>query len=95
MAFAVASAEAIRGEINVLNTSLLRANELLRNNYYSKGTLKSAGMYIGNDSNGNPGIVIWGNRLLFATTDDEFNGNITPTLLLQNGKIQGKYLSVD
>ena len=95
MAFAVASAEAIRGEINVLNTSLLRANELLRNNYYSKGTLKSAGMYIGNDSNGNPGIVIWGNRLLFATTDEEFNGNIAPTLLLQNGKIQGKYLSVD
>jgi hypothetical protein len=39
-------------------------------------------------------MVIWGNRLLFATTDAEFNGYVTPTMLLQDGKILGKYLNV-
>jgi len=39
-------------------------------------------------------MVIWGNRLLFATTDAEFNGYVAPTMLLQDGKILGKYLNV-
>jgi hypothetical protein len=92
--FAVSSAEAIRGEINILNTSLLKANELLKNNYYSKGTLKSAGMYIGKDSDGNSGIVLWGNKILFATTQAEFDGEEMPTALLADGKIQAKFIEL-
>lgn len=94
ISFAVSSAEAIRGEINILNTSLLKANELLKNNYYSKGTLKSAGMYIGKDSDGNSGIVLWGNKILFATTQAEFDGEEMPTALLADGKIQAKFIEL-
>jgi hypothetical protein len=74
---------------------MIKADNLIKASYYSKGTLQTAGMRIAEDAYGNPGIVIWGNKLLFATTDDEFNGYVPPTLLLEDGKIRGKYLSVD
>ena len=95
MAFAIASSRSGNAAINLLRADLLKADKLLKASHYNKGTLKTAGMYIGNDSDGNPGIVIWGNKILFATTDAEFNGSVTPTMLLADGKIQGKYLGVN
>jgi hypothetical protein len=73
---------------------MVKADNLIKSSYYSKGTLRTAGMRIAEDDYGNPGMVIWGNKILFATTDDEFNGLIPPTMLLADGKIQGKYLDV-
>ena len=95
MMFAIAAAQSGNLAINLLREDMNRADTLLKNSHYSKGTLKTAGMYIGNDANNQPGIVIWGNKILFATTDLEFSGYVQPTMLLQNGKIQGKYLCVD
>lgn len=95
MAFAIAASREGNAAINLLRADLVRADNLLKASHYNKGTLKTAGMYIGNDTQGNPGIVIWGNKILFATTDLEFSGKVQPTMLLADGKIQGKYLGVD
>ena len=95
MSFAIASSKVGNAAINLLRVDQIRATNLLKASHYNKGTLKTAGMYVGRDSNGDPGIVIWGNKILFATTDLEFDGYVQPTLLLSNGKIQGKYLNVD
>ena len=92
--FAVASSQAGNDAVNLLRSDMVRANNLIKSSHYSKGTLRTAGMRIANDDQGNPGMVIWGNKILFATTDAEFNGLIPPTMLLANGKIQGKYLDV-
>ena len=51
-------------------------------------------MYIGNDSAGNPGIVMWGNKILLATTQAEFDGEEMPTALFANGKIQAKFIEL-
>jgi len=74
MAFAIAASREGNAAINLLRADLTRADNLLKASHYNKGTLKTAGMYIGNDSYGQPGIVIWGNKILFATTDAEFSG---------------------
>ena len=95
MAFAIAASREGNAAINLLRADLTRADNLLKASHYNKGTLKTAGMYIGNDSYGQPGIVIWGNKILFATTDAEFSGQVQPTMLLADGKIQGKYLGVN
>ena len=94
IAFAVASSQAGNDAINLLRSDMVKADNLIKSSYYSKGTLRTAGMRIAEDDYGNPGIVIWGNKVLFATTDDEFNGLVPPTMLLVDGKIQGKYLNV-
>ena len=94
IAFAVASAQAGNDAINLLRSDMVKADDLIKSSYYSKGTLRTAGMRITEDDYDNPGMVIWGNKILFATTDDEFNGVVPPTMLLVDGKIQGKYLNV-
>jgi len=43
----------------------------------------------------NNNILLWGNHIIIATTQDEFNGYVAPTALFENGKIQAKFLSVD
>lgn len=94
IAFAIASQQSGNAAINILRTDFIRADNLIKASHYSKGTLRTAGMYI-SENNGNPGMVIWGNKILFATTDLEFSGKVPPTMLLQDGKIRGKYLDVD
>ena len=87
--FATAAAQQGNAAMEILKLDRIRAENLIKATHYDKGTLRSAGMYIKNAQ-----MVIWGNRLLFATTDAEFNGYVAPTMLLQDGKILGKYLNV-
>jgi len=39
-------------------------------------------------------MVLWGNQIMVATTQDEFNGGVAPTLLMENGKIRAKFIEV-
>lgn len=93
--FAVALNDSTKASIDLLRRDLLQANNLLKQNTYTKAELSSAGMHIGLDSADNPGIVLWGNSILIATTQDELSGIVKPTALFQDGKILGKYLQVD
>jgi len=52
-------------------------------------------MRIGKDSKNDPGIVMWGNKILMATTSAEFNGKVEPTVLFANGRIASKFISVN
>jgi len=52
-------------------------------------------MRIGKDSDDNPGIVMWGNKILMATTAAEFDGKVEPTVLFANGRIASKFISVN
>ena len=71
IAFAIASAKENANAINLLRNSMEQADELIRKSHYNKGTLKTAGMRIGYDSLNNPGIVLWGNQIIIATTEKE------------------------
>jgi hypothetical protein len=52
-------------------------------------------MRIGNDANNNPGILLWGNSIIIATTADEFAGKVDATALFANGRIVSKFISVN
>lgn len=93
--FAIAAQNSFYNSLNVLKEDLHKANDLLSQSVYSKGELRTAGMKIGNDANGNPGILLWGNHVIIATTENEFAGIDRPTALFADGKIQAKFLSVD
>jgi hypothetical protein len=68
------------------------AYNLLKSNVYSKGQLRTAGMVVrGGD---NPGIVMWGNSIIIATTKEELYGLAEPTALFNNGKIRAKFLEI-
>ena len=42
----------------------------------------------------NPGIVMWGNSIIIATTKEELYGLAEPTALFNNGKIRAKFLEI-
>lgn len=88
--FAVSIENNMQASLDLLRRDLVQADNLLQQNTYSKQELKTAGMYITG-----AGIVLWGNKILLATTNDEFQGRVRPTALFQSGKILGKYLQVD
>lgn len=90
IAFAVASANAQDNARYLLEQDLKRADTLLRNSTYSKKQLYTAGLYINNNAQ----MVLWGNQIMVATTQDEFNGGVAPTLLMENGKIRAKFIEV-
>ena len=93
--FALASANSIYDSIQILKEDTERADNLLKQSIYTRGELRSAGMRIGKDSQDNPGIVMWGNKILMATTAAEFDGKVEPTVLFANGRIASKFISVN
>jgi len=68
ISFAIASQNAIYSSMEILKQDLQKADNLLKQKVYTKGDLLSAGMRIGYDSDDNPGIVMWGNKIVMATT---------------------------
>lgn len=95
ISFAIASQNSIYNSMNILKEDLKKADELLSQSVYSKGELRTAGMRIGNDANNNPGILLWGNSIIIATTADEFAGKVDATALFANGRIVSKFISVN
>ena len=93
--FAIASQNSIYNSMNILKEDLKKADELLSQSVYSKGELRTAGMRIGNDADNNPGILLWGNHVIIATTADEFAGKVDATALFANGRIAAKFISVN
>lgn len=92
--FAIAAQNATYNSLEILRRDYAKADKLLQKAMYSKAQLQSAGMRIGNDELGNPGIVLWGNQILIATTQDEFDGKVFPTVLFADGKIKSKFIDV-
>lgn len=87
--FAMAASDANQNQIELLRQAQDLARDLLSNDIYHKGELETAGMYINSN-----GIVMWGDKLIIATTEDEFYGRETPTALFTNGKIKAKFLEI-
>lgn len=93
--FAVASYSALGNSIYYLREETQLAHNLLEKSVYTKGDLFTAGMYIGVDPRNNkPGIVMWGNKILLATTKAELRGDVNPTALFENGRISAKFIQV-
>lgn len=97
--FAMASTNALSNSMDILERDLKLANQVIQknmqNNYITKGDLDSAGIRIVKDTDGSVlGISIWGNAILIATTQKELEGEIIPSALFNNGRIQGKFLQI-
>ena len=95
ISFAVASSIAGKSSLRILERDLKRADDLLKKSVYTKGDLLTAGMRIANDREGHPGIVMWGNKIIIATTENELMGVEDPTALFANGKIRAKFIEVN
>lgn len=87
--FAVAVQNSFYNALDVLKEDLQKADDLLSQSVYSKGELRSAGMRIAKNN-----ILLWGNHIIIATTENEFKGIEEPTALFSKGKIDAKFIQV-
>lgn len=74
--------------LNTIDNNYVKKGDL--SEYVTEGDLKTSGMVLTDE-----GIVIWGDKMAIATTEDELEGDSDPTALFSNGKIQAKFIDVD